>query len=253
MPITARITTSLALLLGILTLAPAADAWRPGPDGTIPIADAWEIVETGDFFVIEGVVIEVKGKKLFRVQDDSGEMLVLIPEFLRRDKGTPKRNERIRVSGKFDRKKLDTGTQGMRAQQLHRLGVDSGHQGEKRAEPRPIPRTATPAAPRPHAAEPKVVQPTVSQDLVTKLGEKRRQYDAAKKEVEDAQVAYGRALRQAGSSGEVDPSVRQRTERAEQRLVEIRGEIAPLVEEAEQAGVPESTLRRYEELIGVSR
>jgi uncharacterized protein YdeI (BOF family) len=245
MEMTSWIRIGGLVVLLLLSMALGANAWKGGPGGAIPIAEAMAQADKGDYFVVEGVVVDTKSKELYRIRDDSGTMLVRIPEFLRRENGAPKKNERIRVSGKFDNKPLDASVRGMRVQQLHRMGLVSGGAGDALgadAEP-PVTTTVTPpAAPSAGTTTKNVHQPSVGAELVDQIQAANGELRAAREALREANVAYGRALKDAGEHGSMDPAVAEREIHAEQRVRDAEKALAPLLEQARESGVPESLI-----------
>lgn len=240
----------LGLLLA-LGLASGAQAWKDAPGGAMPIKQALEIVEIGDYFVVEGVVRKSGQMDLYTIEDDSGQMLIYIPEFLRREHGTPEDGERIRVSGKFDQKKLDRSTQGMRVSSLRRLGHSPGFQGEavdpEHTTPRPTPSPPAARAAGEDATK-QVFQGTATEDFKQRASVARRELEAARKELEQASQAYARALYDAGEPSKVDPAVAAREQAAEKRLKDARAQVEALVEEGRKSGVDADVIDLYEEM-----
>ena len=93
----AAIWTGLVSITITLAFATAANAWPARPGGTVEIAVANKSADTGDYFSVEGDVISTQKDRIFKLRDDTGEMWVLLPEFLTRDKGVPAVNERILI------------------------------------------------------------------------------------------------------------------------------------------------------------
>ena len=96
-----RFRTWIVLMAWIVGASMPAAAWNRLAGLVIPISEAFEHAKSGDRFVIEGVVIDQKDDRIFRLRDDSGDMYVRITENLRREYGTPKLNELIRVAGRY--------------------------------------------------------------------------------------------------------------------------------------------------------
>lgn len=245
-------TRFFCIIAGLLLGAVAtATAWTDRLEGLVmPISEAQEKAESGDRFAIEGVVVESKSGRVFTLRDDSGEMYVLIPDFLIRKYGTPKRNEVIRVAGRFDKKHLDPGITGMKVQDLERLGKQGarvgGPSGEEEA-------TSGADAARGHPVpaaqgQVRVKSPTVPAEWKERLGDMRDRQLAAEKEVQVARTAYARALRDAGSKSAVDAAITGRMEAAEAELAQVRRELPELVEGARQAGVDPKLLSLYEDM-----
>jgi hypothetical protein len=236
------------LLLGA---AATATAWTDRLEGLVmPIAEAQEKAESGDRFAIEGVVVASTSDRLFTLRDDSGQMYVLIPEFLTREHGFPKRNEVIRVAGRFAHAPLDRDVTGMKAQDLERLGNQGARVGAPSGEAAatsgtgPAPARPAPAAP----GELRVKSPSVPAEWKQRLGDTRARLLAAEKDVQVARTAYARALRDAGSESAVDPAITARMRTAEAELAAVRRELPELVEGARQAGVDPKLLALYEEM-----
>jgi hypothetical protein len=95
----------------------------------VPIAKVLELAEEADRFTVEGQVTDIltgQGQnQVYKLSDDSGEIFVMIPNFLEREHGAPEQWERIRVSGEY----------------AHALGNREGATGPPLAlSPRAVPR-----------------------------------------------------------------------------------------------------------------
>ena len=238
----------VGLLLGVVS---TATAWTDRLEGLVmPIAEAGEKAESGDRFAIEGVVVASTSDRIFTLRDDSGEMYVLIPEFLTRKHGFPKRNEVIRVAGRFAHAHLDQSITGMKAQDLERLGKQGARVGAPSGEEAAAPSsTATANRPAPAApGEVRVKSPSVPAEWKERLGDTRQRLLAAEKDAQESRTAYARALREAGSKSAVDPAITARMNAAEAELAQVRRELPELVEGARQAGVDPKLLSLYEEM-----
>jgi uncharacterized protein YdeI (BOF family) len=245
-------TRFFCIIAGLLLGAVAtATAWTDRLEGLVmPISEAQEKAESGDRFAIEGVVVESKSGRVFTLRDDSGEMYILIPDFLVRKHGTPKRNEVIRVAGRFDKKHLDPGITGMKVQDLERLGKQGARVGSPSGEEEAT-SGAEAARTRPAPASPgqvRVKSPSVPAEWKERLGDARDRLLAAEKDVQVARTAYARALRDAGSKSAVDPAITARMDAAEAELAQVRREMPKLVEDARQAGVDPKLLSLYEDM-----
>lgn len=249
-----RFSPTLSLVVVLLCgIALGAHAWKGGPGGVMSIKEALEIAEIGDYLVVEGIVDSrlVKNNELFMIHDDTGSMVVVIPEYLRRDKGTPVAGERIRVSGKFDRKKLQRDKQGLRAVSLHRLGQPTGHAGEApdASATTPVPtRSVPPAAPKASDSRPSVYRPTATEGFKVLAQAAREALDSAKKEQMAANQAYAKALYASGSPSAVDAAITARNEAAEQRVLGARDRIADLIDQGHAEGVDKNVLDMYEQM-----
>jgi hypothetical protein len=200
--------------------------------------------------VIEGRVTSNNGEGLFMLDDGSGQMYAYIPSHVLRDAGSmqrkePRIGERIRVGGIYSREPLNRQLHGIIVSKLER------DVGEPRREPRtPPPSPKAPAAEEePAPAAPDVshsITPDVSRDWVEKLSAARGELLDARKELREAEVAYGRELKRADNPSLMDPAVVAREERAEKREADARAAIAPMLLEARQGGVSEDVLSLYE-------
>jgi len=247
--------TSRALLIVlVLLLAPSVTtlAKKSRLEGLrIPISQALEEPELRDSMVIEGWVASNNGEGLFLLDDGTGHMYVYIPSHILRDTGSmqrkePQLGERIRVSGLYSREPLNKQLHGIVVSELER-DVE-----EPRREPStPPPSPEIPAAdePEPAPAAPAVthsITPDVSREWVEKLSVARAALLEARKELQEAEIAYGRELNRAGKPSLMDPAVVARQNRAEQRLAAARAAVGPMVLEARKDGVPEDVLSLYE-------
>jgi hypothetical protein len=239
-------TRFFCIIAGLLLGAVAtATAWTDRLEGLVmPISEAQEKAESGDRFAIEGVVVESKSGRVFTLRDDSGEMYILIPDFLVRKHGTPK------LAGRFDKKHLDPGITGMKVQDLERLGKQGARVGSPSGEEEAT-SGAEAARTRPAPASPgqvRVKSPSVPAEWKERLGDARDRLLAAEKDVQVARTAYARALRDAGSKSAVDPAITARMDAAEAELAQVRREMPKLVEDARQAGVDPKLLSLYEDM-----
>jgi len=250
---TARIRIlTLAAAVAVLAVA-AASAWKGTLEGqVIPIARAFEHAESGDRFVIEGNVIKSKDDRIYLVRDDSGEIYVLISDFLQRKHGTPNKQERIRVAGRFDHKQLEPDITGIIAQDMERLGRAPHGKGQ----PAPAgsqesaarkPSADAPAASAAPAAAPgpSVHGPTTSAEWKERLTNARQELLAAEKERDQVNAEFARALRTAEKPSDVDPELVKRQKQAEERVKKARGALPGMIEEARQAGVSPEILDLY--------
>lgn len=105
--------------LACVVLAGEARAWKGAlGKGVIAIATVAELAEKGDPVTITGRVVWEQDKLIFRLKDDSGEMLVRIPESVRRTSGTPRRGDEVICGGKYTRAYLDDTVWGVHCEQL---------------------------------------------------------------------------------------------------------------------------------------
>jgi uncharacterized protein YdeI (BOF family) len=143
------VTRCLAAATLLLCVIPvSASAWNAPPAGVITIAEARERAETGDYMVIEGIVIAKKSDTYFEIEDATGRMVIVIPDYLIRSEGAPAESELVRVAGKYDHKKLDKSVEGLRVMTLWR-----GDKGQGALSPSAAGSVGTStAAPSPPAA-----------------------------------------------------------------------------------------------------
>jgi hypothetical protein len=116
-------------LLFCAALSPA-HAWKGDAGGTVhPIDEVNENAEEGDVVTIEGTIREVRSGpgslRLAVVEDDTGEVLVAVAEYLRRsiesEPGEDPVGARVRVTGKWEHGYLDQAIWAIRATAVERL------------------------------------------------------------------------------------------------------------------------------------
>ena len=120
--------TSFVLVLAVV-LPVAGWAWKGSLGTPTPIAEVHERAESGDQVIVEGVVVDVRSGmgslRLATIEDDTGQVLVAVPEYLRRTiekkPGESALHQRVRVAGKWDHKALDKDVQGIRATAVERV------------------------------------------------------------------------------------------------------------------------------------
>lgn len=206
------------------------------------IAEALESLEISTYFTVVGTIVDSKGQGLYLIEDDSGRMPVVIKDHLVREHGDINRQDRVQIWGRFEEKKLDNDVRGMMVSKLHRLPATSGASGANNpgadtSAPVIIETTApAPAAP----SESQVMRPMASEDFKQRARAELQAYRQAEKDAVEAGQVYARAAREAGSDGQVDEAVIEALQQAEARVVETRGRIPALMNEARAAGVDES-------------
>jgi uncharacterized protein YdeI (BOF family) len=257
MPALARGALIAAALLTTTTMALAQDRVDARTGSAMPIASVREVALEGDFVTIQGLVVRVRTQSnLFMIQDDTGEMLVRIPNHLQREFGAPEEDERIRVTGKYGHKTFmdaegaqqgpaDGGerTWGVRVQRLAR-NLSGGFRNPSPADaavPTPAPSTAG----SPAAMEKRAYHPKASEDLKTRMSTARQRVIASERVRKDARAEHARALRE-GLQGPELEGILARSAKSEQDFNEAFAEIPPLVEEAREAGLDDGVIRMYE-------
>lgn len=122
---TARVAFVIAFFALALLAAPAA-AWKGDLAGMVrPIAEVQEHAESGDIVAIEGTVSQKGngngGLIVLRVEDETGELWVAIPEYVYRNLGNSPLHKRARFLGKWDHKYMDDDVWGIRVQQVEKV------------------------------------------------------------------------------------------------------------------------------------
>jgi hypothetical protein len=116
----------LSIFLLVTTALPAAAVKGAMARRVVPIAKVLEFAEESDHFTVEGQVTEIftgQGQnQVYKISDDTGEIFVMIPNFLEREHGTPEQWERIRVSGEYAHALGNRDVWGLRVSELERLG-----------------------------------------------------------------------------------------------------------------------------------
>ena len=248
-------TSRALLVMLVLLLAPSVTtlAKKSRLEGRVmPISQALEEPELRDGMVIDGRVVSNKGEGVFLLDDASGEMYVYIPSHLLRNTGSMQRNEpqigeRIRVGGIYSREPLNRQLHGIVVSELERNVAEPRRET---STPPPGPKTTVAAEQEPAPAAPAVTQsitPNVSRDWVEKLSAARAELLDARKELQEAEVSYGRELKRAGKPSLMDPAVVAQQDHAEKRLAASRAAIGPMLLEARKSGVPEDVLSLYEQ------
>jgi hypothetical protein len=98
-------------------------AWKGSLGTPTPIQEAHERAESGDYVIVEGVIVNLRSGggsyRLATLEDDTGQVIVAVPEYLRRTiektPGDSALYKRVRAAGKWDHKSLDKGVWGIRA------------------------------------------------------------------------------------------------------------------------------------------
>jgi uncharacterized protein YdeI (BOF family) len=223
----------------------------------IPIADALETLKVSEYFVVEGTIVDSIEPDIYWIEDDSGKMPIKIKEYMTREHGEINPNDRLRIWGRFDEKKLDKDVRGMMVSRLYRLpqelggsGADNPH-AKSDAGVTPANRRALPAAPS--GDSPDIMKPAATEEFEQRVRDEMRAYRKAEQDALDAGQAYARAAREAGSDGQVDAAVIERLQAAEARVVEIRSGIPDLVNEARDAGVDEGIIQMIEMQTGLRK
>jgi hypothetical protein len=124
-----RIVLVLAALLLLAAVIPA-HAWKSeSARAVVTIAEVIEKAEEGDYLTIEGEIREVRSGpgslRIAVVEDETGEVLVAVAEYLRRElEATPGESPvgvRVRVSGEWEHGYLKQELWVIRASAVERL------------------------------------------------------------------------------------------------------------------------------------
>ena len=260
MPIFAR---ALALAFSLLLAAPLFAAAQDDTYTTLVRAQSIEklrrTAREGDFVTVQGRVIRVyRTGNLFEIEDDTGKIVVRIPDYVTRDGGRPARNESVRVSGQYDHKTFvdqrnvkhtsDGADWGIRVRQLDREISVSGR------NPTPDPAHAMEQKPRqaaaPAAIGSTVTPPKLDAELKARMGAAADRVRAANRETSEAEAAYARGLHLRPGDDEM-AYLENELRRNEQAQSEARAEIPPLVREARENGIDEKLIEMY--LSGLSK
>ena len=109
----------LVLLLSLVCLAGSAQAWKGGlATGVIPIEAVRKNAEKGDRVTIQGRVEMVEEDRFFRLRDDTGTMIVRIPESVRRRDGQPEMQNNLICWGRYAHAYLEKDIWGVHCQKL---------------------------------------------------------------------------------------------------------------------------------------
>jgi len=250
-----RISRALAVIGLAATLGALVVATPSMAEEAIPIAEALDTTKTYDFVMIEGVVTDKKGQGLFRIEDESGDMVVLIKDHMMREDGPIELNDRLRLWGRIEEKKLDRDKRGMMVSRIYRQGEKVGASGKDNpgaaagAAVVPIDRSALPAAP--DISGDGVMKPNASDEFVVRARAKVQTYREAEAAAVEAGQAYARVARDAASSDADEAAALERVQTAEARVVALRGEFPALIDEARAQGVDEGVISMIEQTAGL--
>lgn len=260
---------SILLLSAGLAAGAAAEDQRPSRLGQpSTIESIRESALVGDFVTVQGEVVGSTSKRLFELQDDSGTVLVVIPDHVQRDLGTPKKSETVRVFGRWDhdpskapeRAEAQTegrkaeSTWGIRVQRLERnLSSSSRNPIHSLIDEEPLP-TRKPASSTPAAIETEVQvhDPQIEAEFKQRLATAKDKVIAAQKAYDDASGDYARALHRGVEGAELETLELRRTN-ARSAFADAAAAIPPLTAEARESGIDESLIQIYENGITPAR
>ena len=252
-----RLSTTFALTVlftASFAIAPVASAAEPSSTSSVEQIRA--SASEGSRVSLQGHVVSSRNSRIFELEDDAGErILVVIPNYLQRELGTPGKGETIRVSGKYDHKTFlgqkqssfsdPDKTWGIRAASLERNvwtdGRNPNPADAAHAQARPS-RSSAPAAPSNLAT---LAGPKASVELKERLSSARQRVLAARKASERADAAHAGALYREADSDEIE-SLLAAQQQAQAELDTAIAAVSPLVEEARAAGTDEAVIDMYE-------
>jgi len=265
------LTALLSFLLLLAGLTAAAEEKRPSRLGQpSSIESVRERALAGDFVTIQGEIVGIKSGRLFELRDDTGKVLAVIPDHLKREVGTPKLRETVRVFGKWDHdpfvapERAENRTEGdwaestwgIRVQKLERnLSSSSRNPAHSRDTQPSVTTTRKPASGSPAAIEgaARVVHsPQVEQEFKQRLAAAKMRVLDSQKVYDDASADYARALHQGVAGAELEALELGRAN-ALSSLTDATSAIPPLTAEAREAGVDETLIQMYEKGITAPR
>ena len=263
---TLAIPSFVFLLAGLAT---AAEDERPSRLGQpSSIESIRESALAGDFVTVQGEILGGSGNRVFELRDDTGMVLVLIPDHVQRDLGAPKKNETVRVFGRWDHdpsmaperaeaqadgRKAES-TWGIRVQKLERnLSSSSRNPIHSLSDEEPLP-TRKPASSTPAAIEAsaQVHNPQVDAELKQRLAAAKDKVIATQTAYDDASGDYARAVHRGVEGAELE-RLELRSTNARAAYADAASAIPPLTAEAREAGIDESLIRIYENGITPAR
>jgi len=222
----------------------------------------------GDFVTVQGEILGSSSSRLYELEDDTGMVLVVIPDHVQRDLGAPKKGETVRVFGRWDHdpfvmperaealadgRKAES-TWGIRVQKLERnLSASSRNPIHSMKDEEPVPtRTPVPSTPAAIEGSAQVHNPQVEAELKQRLAAAKDKVLATQKAYDDASTDYARALHQGVEGAELE-SIERRRANARSAYADAASAIPPLTHEAREAGIDEPLIRIYENGITPAR
>ncbi len=244
------IVAALAALM-FFSFVAAATAWQGRLEkSVVSIAQAQQMAEKGDHFVIEGEIttnVRAGVDSVFVLNDGTGEMMIRIPDFVRREQGLPDGGEYVRVAGQYDYDTLNREAWSLVVRKMER----NLEPPRKLHAPPPAALATGDAAPaEPQAKESwgsqsQSITPAADREIIEELRAARQHLLAARRDLMTVNVEYARAFDKVEKPNDVDADLRDRLAEAEARETDARKAIAPLIVEAERAGVSSKLLEVY--------
>lgn len=254
-----RATVAALAALMLFGFVATATAWQGRLEkSVVTISQAQQLAEKGDHFVIEGEIttyVRTGVDNVFVLNDGTGEMMIRIPDFVRREHGLPDGGEIVRVAGQYDYETLNRELWGLQVQQMER-NLETPRKSNAQPPAAPTTREEAPLAIRdggplePQAKESwgsqsQSITPAADREIIEKLRAARQNLLAARRDLMTVNVEYARAFDKVEKTSDVDADLRGRLAEAEARETDARKAVAPLIIEAERAGVSSKVLEIY--------
>jgi hypothetical protein len=248
----------LSLVLGLSLVTLLASSTQAAP----PIGGAWSVEQIrssaaeGDMVTLKGRVVSISNKRFFTLEDTAGGQIIAdIPQYLRRDLGTPEKGETIGVRGKYDHKKHLDGekaatsdpqkTWGIRVSALDRKIETSGRNPQAPDSGAVKPAATSSSAPAAPVTAVTIATPNTPADLKARLTAARRKALVARDELGDANQSHARGLYKKLNGAEMT-GLEANQKRAQGNYDEAISAIKPLVDEARESGLDPKMIELYE-------
>jgi uncharacterized protein YdeI (BOF family) len=246
-----RATVAALAALMIFGFVATATAWQGRLEkSVVTISQAQQLAEKGDHFVIEGEIttyVRTGVDNVFVLNDGTGEMMIRIPDFVRREHGLPDGGEIVRVAGQYDYETLNRELWGLQVQQMER-NLETPRKSIAQppaALPTGDAAPAEPQAKESWGSQSQSITPAADREIIEKLRAARQNLLAARRDLMTVNVEYARAFDKVEKTSDVDADLRGRLAEAEARERDARKAVAPLIIEAERAGVSSKVLEIY--------
>lgn len=246
-----RATVAALAALMLFGFVATATAWQGRLEkSVVTISQAQQMAEKGDHFVIEGEIttyVRTGVDNVFVLNDGTGEMMIRIPDFVRREHGLPDGGEIVRVAGQYDYETLNRELWGLQVQQMERNLVTPR---KSIVQPPVTPTTRDggplePQAKQSWGSQSQSITPAADREIIEKLRAARQNLLSARRDLMTVNVEYARAFDKVEKTSDVDADLRGRLAEAEARETDARKAVAPLIIEAERAGVSSKLLELY--------
>jgi len=246
-----RATVAALAALMFFGFVATATAWQGRLEkSVVTISQAQQLAEKGDHFVIEGeitTIVRTGVDNVFMLNDGTGEMMIRIPDFVRREHGLPDGGEIVRVAGQYDYETLNRELWGLQVQQMERNLVTPR---KSIAQPPVAPTTRhggplEPQAKESWGSQSQSITPAADREIIEKLRAARQNLLSARRDLMTVNVEYARAFDKVEKTSDVDADLRGRLAEAEARETDARKAVAPLIIEAERAGVSSKLIEIY--------